>query len=247
MENSHNYIKMRHINTLFLFTTLILFSCSNNNDDEPELTGPIRLKNVIITSTDMNNSVNVRTRNFFYLTNGNLDKIETIDNSQNISFINYNYDNGKLISRTRTDGSFIETYSYTNNLITSSDSYNSSGNIVFTKVYEYDTSGRVTQSDTGVGSPILFTYTADNVITIGSEFGTTFYYEYDTMENPDKTVYPEELQKIDLISDNNVISISNSSSSSTSNTTYNYNSLNYPTISNTNNGSGVIEYEYEEY
>ncbi|GAA3789971.1 hypothetical protein GCM10022271_22870 [Corallibacter vietnamensis] len=238
---------MRHIKKLTILLILILNSCSNNDDSESELTGPIRLKSVVITSTDMNNSVNVRTRNFFYNTDGKLDKIETIDNSQNISYINYNYSNGKLTSLTRTDGSFIETYSYTNELITSSDTYNSSGNIAFTKVYEYDSNGRVTQSDTGVGSPILFTYSGNNVITIGSEFGTTFYYEYDTKENPDKTVYPIELQKIDLIGSNNVITISNSSSSSTSNTTYNYNSLNYPTTSNTNNGSVVVDYEYEEY
>jgi hypothetical protein len=237
---------MKHIKKLLLFITLIFISCSNNNN-ETELTEPIRLKSVVITSTDINNSVNVRTRNFFYNTNGNLDKIENIDNSQNISYTIYNYNNGKLISCTRTDGSFIETYSYSNNLITSSDTYNSSGNIAFTKVYEYDTSGRVIQIDTGVGSPTFFTYSANNVITIASEFSTDFYYEYDTNKNPYRTLYPEELQKINFTGNNNEISIINYTGSVVSTTTYNYNSLGYPTTSNTNNGRVVVDYQYEQY
>ncbi|WP_055435288.1 hypothetical protein [Lacinutrix algicola] len=229
---------------LILFTFLIIFSCSNNDEVE-EFTGPIRLKSITFTS----NNNNVRILNFFFNADGTLKKSEQIDNSQNISYINYNYSQGKLISRTRTNGSLLETYTYENNLITSKDYYNSSSGVITSTLYYEYNNNLVSKSYSDISVPLIYTYSGNNLSSTGTEFGTSFTYEYDTKQNPYTTIYTEEYKKIQLIGSNNEVLVNsiNSSTNYQENTIYIYNSIGYPTMSDTNNGDLIIDYEYEQF
>ncbi|MCF6279981.1 MAG: hypothetical protein L3J14_06505 [Flavobacteriaceae bacterium] len=206
---------MKKITNLLLIASLtFIFSCESD-----EVTPETIYKLVKIESFDSDDIIE-RTTAIEY-NNGFISKVIEIS-SNGTDITNYGYLNGKVTSQDYNNG-YSTKFIYTGELITSTLGIDADGvETGFGTTYTYNSNEQViSKVEFGPGFPdTTTTYTYDNNDNVISNGST-----YDSKKNPFRLVFhPEELQKMESIGQNNLIS-----DSSNLTYTYEYNNKDYPT------------------
>ncbi len=227
----------------FLFSILILFSCSTNNSANDNASQPISvLVNKIIIHK--NNTPDVV---FLFSYNGN--KLITVTDQDGIKIKNiYNGDN--IIKQEIYDVTnainYTEDYTYSNNRIIQKKTTGVTSSFLQIINYTYNSDGSIISDFTLYSNPNITSTTTShymngNLIDVGGN-----YYTYDLKNTPFKNItgknnfinlLPYSHYNLNFGFSNNMLTYTNGT-----NTTYQYNSQDYPIVKS--DGTETIEYLY---
>ncbi|WP_291100957.1 MULTISPECIES: hypothetical protein [unclassified Flavobacterium] len=219
---------------MLMLATLLLNSCSSNNETETQSSNTILVKKIIKTYS-----------------------------ANDISILTYKYDGNKIISESNDSG-FVATYTYTGNVITKieervNNNFQNSREYTYvngkiaiavektnccgtdTYSYTYNSNGTVSYNRTRTGSQSttgLLTFVNGNMVKNEEFYGgqypstSTYIFGYDTKNNPFKNVLGFNLlldTNEDTFSMNNLIQDGSGGSGTIDTRTFKYGGNNYPT------------------
>ena len=230
--------------TIYLFTLLILISCSNDDESENSTSDAIKPKKVTVAEVGSSPYTILLEYNGNYIT-------KITYSYGRIITINYTSDN-KVLNYKIQEGTSSVTYStiYENNLLKN----------IFEYTFYYNTNNQVIKtfdSDNFAYPNTFYQYDTNGNVNQSNDDYSTFQFTYDSSNNPFKNVFPQIDPEISwpwfgsLI--NNQLKVKEKLSSATSYTTkytyvYEYNSQNYATKRIQKSPSGTIwetvTYEY---
>ncbi len=229
-------------NLLVALTVLLLFSCSNDSNNNNTPNQNVRLRLIKVETSDG------RFSNFIYDENDLLIEENTDENRKTT----YQYLNGLTSSKT-VNNKISSTYTHTGNLITTE--YFNPSNVNDKIVYKYNSEGKIIEEILYSGGKVFPTATFEydikgNMVKIIESDGIIETYDYDNNPSITNTFFPKDLIKLGWggCSVNNRIRVTASYGKVTT-YNYTYNEYGYPKTMMVNDGISSITrtFTYETY